>query len=91
MCLSNVFIMPSYREGFGTSVIEAAACGLPTIASNIYGLNDAVVNHETGILFQVKNYKKLSDKMKFFIMIEIYVMSMVKCIKKSKIFSLKNK
>ena len=62
MCLSNVFIMPSYREGFGTSVIEAAACGLPTIASNIYGLNDAVVNHETGILFQVKNYKELSDK-----------------------------
>lgn len=62
MCLSNVFIMPSYREGFGTSVIEAAACGLPTIASNIYGLNDAIVNHKTGLLFQVKNYEELSNK-----------------------------
>lgn len=47
---SDVFVLPSYREGFGTSVIEAAASGIPTVASDIYGLRDAVVDGVTGVL-----------------------------------------
>ncbi len=50
MAASDIFSLPSYREGFGTSVIEAAACGLPTVCSNIYGLTDAVVDGVTGLL-----------------------------------------
>ncbi len=50
MAAADVFCLPSYREGFGTVVIEAAACGLPAIASRIYGLTDAVVDGVTGIL-----------------------------------------
>ncbi|MEQ9144274.1 MAG: glycosyltransferase [Parvibaculaceae bacterium] len=46
----DVFCLPSYREGFGTSVIEAAACAVPTIASRIYGLTDAVEDGVTGLL-----------------------------------------
>ena len=38
----DVFCLPSYREGFGSSAIEAAACGVPAIASRIYGLTDAI-------------------------------------------------
>ncbi|MGB2270247.1 MAG: glycosyltransferase, partial [Cycloclasticus pugetii] len=35
-------VLPSYREGFGSVIIEAAAMSLPTISTNIYGLVDAV-------------------------------------------------
>lgn len=50
MAIADILCLPSYREGFGTVVIEAAAMGVPTVGSDIYGLSDAVVNGETGIL-----------------------------------------
>jgi glycosyltransferase involved in cell wall biosynthesis len=50
MAAADVFCLPSYREGFGQVAIEAAATGLPVIASRIYGVIDAVVEGETGLL-----------------------------------------
>lgn len=50
MAIADILCLPSYREGFGTVVIEAAAMGVPTVGSDIYGLSDAVVNGETGML-----------------------------------------
>lgn len=46
----DVCCLPSYREGFGTTIIEAAACGVPALASRIYGLVDAVDEGHTGLL-----------------------------------------
>ena len=51
MAAADVFCLPSYREGFGTVILEAAACGVPGIASRIYGVTDAVVDGVTGMLF----------------------------------------
>lgn len=51
MAAADIFCLPSYREGFGMTIIEAAACGLPTVASDIYGITDAVANGKTGLLF----------------------------------------
>ena len=47
----DLFCLPSFREGFGVSVLEASACQVPVVASRIYGLTDAVVEGETGWLF----------------------------------------
>lgn len=49
MAAADFFCLPSYREGFGTVVIEAAACGLPAMVSEIYGLTDAVEKEVSGV------------------------------------------
>jgi glycosyltransferase involved in cell wall biosynthesis len=46
----ELVILPSYREGFGTVLIEAAAMGLPVVATAIPGCVDAVIDNMTGIL-----------------------------------------
>lgn len=61
MSISDMLVLPSYREGFGTVVIEAGAMGIPTIGSNIYGLSDSIINGETGLLVPVKNIDKLAE------------------------------
>lgn len=50
MAAADLFALPSHRESFGLSVIEAAACGIPAVGCNIYGLSDAIVDRETGVL-----------------------------------------
>ena len=45
---SDAFCFPSYREGLGLASIEAMACGLPIITSNIHGINDYSVDGVTG-------------------------------------------
>lgn len=51
MTAADIFCLPSYREGFGMTIIEAASCGVPAVASRIYGITDAVENCKTGLLF----------------------------------------
>jgi len=49
---ADFLCLPSYREGFGLVTIEAAAAGIPTLASRIYGITDAIIDGVTGILHQ---------------------------------------
>ncbi len=51
MAAADIFCLPSYREGFGQVIIEAAASGVPAVASRIYGISDAVEENKTGLLF----------------------------------------
>jgi glycosyltransferase involved in cell wall biosynthesis len=50
MAASDVFCLPSHREGFGAVIIEAAAAGLPSIGSHVYGITDAIEDGLTGVL-----------------------------------------
>ena len=60
LAIADILCLPSYREGFGTVVIEAAAMGVPTVGTDIYGLSDAVVHGETGILVPPRHVEELT-------------------------------
>jgi glycosyltransferase involved in cell wall biosynthesis len=60
---SDFLVLPSYREGFGSIVIEAAALGVPTIGTNIYGLVDAIQDGVTGDLIEPRDAKALEEKL----------------------------
>lgn len=55
----DVFVLPTYREGFGSSVLEAACIGLPCICSDAYGVQDAFVEDETGLRCKVGDAESL--------------------------------
>lgn len=61
---ADCYVLPSYREGFGMSVIEAEAMGVPVIVTNIPGPVDAVVDNKTGLLVKKADEDSLLDAMK---------------------------
>jgi glycosyltransferase involved in cell wall biosynthesis len=60
-CWANLF--PSPKEGWGITVVEAAACGTPSIASDSPGLRDSVVDGETGSLVPHGDVRALADRL----------------------------
>ena len=55
----DIFCLPTYREGFGSSVIEASCLGLPVICSDTYGVMDAMVDNATGLRCKVGDVDSL--------------------------------
>jgi glycosyltransferase involved in cell wall biosynthesis len=57
----DIFVLPSYREGFPRSAMEAAACGLPVIATDIRGCRQVVTNGQSGLLVPLHDPARLAD------------------------------
>lgn len=57
-----ILVNPSIREGWGLVVIEAAAVGTPTIAFNVPGLRDSIINGKTGFLSNEQSVEGLASK-----------------------------
>jgi len=59
--LMHIVVLPTYREGFPNVPLEAAAMGLPVVATRIPGCVDAVVDGVTGILVSPRDSVALAD------------------------------
>ncbi len=60
---ADCFVMPSYREGFPNTVLEAGAMGLPSIVTDINGSREIVENGENGLVVPPRDAVALHDAM----------------------------
>jgi glycosyltransferase involved in cell wall biosynthesis len=56
----DVAVLPSYREGLPKSLIEAAACGLPLVTTDVPGCREVVTDGENGLLVPVRDAQALA-------------------------------
>ena len=64
--LMNVLVLPSYREGFPTVVLEAGAMGIPVIVSRSTGCIDSIKEGETGVFTDISAESISNNIEKFF-------------------------
>lgn len=65
MALADLFVFPSYREGFPNVLLEAGAMKLPIICSNIGGNIDIVQHNETGLIFETYDEADMQEKLEW--------------------------
>ncbi len=63
----DVVVLPSEHEALGTALLEAQACGVPVIGSNVGGISECILHGETGFLFEKDSLQDLRNKIKKFI------------------------
>lgn len=59
---ADLFILPSTEDNFPNTVLEAMACGVPVVASDVGGIPEMVVPGETGLLAKAKSAEDLAEK-----------------------------
>lgn len=64
---SSCIVLPSYHEGMSNTLLEAASCERPLIASNIPGCKEAIEDNKTGFLIELGNVDDLYEKMISFV------------------------
>lgn len=62
----DIFVLPSYREGLPTVILEASAMELPVVTTQVTGCSDSIINEETG-LFCSHTPGSIADKIQFYI------------------------
>ena len=80
---SDVFVLPSYREGLPKVALEAACSEMPLILTDVNGCRDCLIEGETGFLVRSKDHEELRNKMIYFINNKEKISSMGK---KSRLF-----
>lgn len=61
---ADCFVMPSYREGFPNTVLEAGAMGLASIVTDINGSREIIVDGENGMIVPPQDEARLYQAMK---------------------------
>ncbi len=67
IALSDFIFHPSHHEGMSNVILEASAIGRPSVASNISGINEIIIDKVSGLLFEPKNVKDIFNKLTEFI------------------------
>lgn len=57
----DIYCAPSLAESFGVAIIEASACKLPVVVTNVGGLKEVVKHGETGIIVESENAQQLAE------------------------------
>jgi glycosyltransferase involved in cell wall biosynthesis len=63
----DVYVLPSTREGFGVTIIEAMASGTPVVACRVRGPRDIITDGVDGILVKDRDPGELADAVNFFL------------------------
>lgn len=63
MCMFDVLVHPTYREGFGKVLQEAMGVGVPIITTDVPGPSEVVENNVSGVLCRVRDPEDLAEKM----------------------------
>ncbi len=86
MSMAEVFVFPSFYEGFGLPVIEAMACGAPVITTNVTSLPE--VGGDAAVYFEAGNYEELKEKIESLLSDSVFRINLKeKSLKHSKDFS----
>lgn len=83
LAISNLFVLPSYREGLPNVLIEAGSYGVPLVATNINGCNEVIVDGENGALVNAKDEQSLYYAIEKFIVDEKYYSNIKRNVRKS--------
>ncbi len=75
---TDIFVLPSYKEGYPNALLEAMASGIPSIASNVGGVPDIITDGVNGCLITPKNSQMLAEKIKYLVENEAIRMEMSK-------------
>lgn len=70
LALSDIFVLPSYREGVPRTLLEAGAMEKPIVTSDAIGCREVVENGKNGFIVPVKDYKTLAEKIEILIINE---------------------
>lgn len=67
LVISDVFVFPSYREGFPNVVMQAGAMGLPSVVTDINGCNEIITDQLNGFVIPPRDVDSLKEKMEVYL------------------------
>jgi glycosyltransferase involved in cell wall biosynthesis len=65
LCAGDVFTLTSYREGLPFAVLEAMACGLPCVVTNVGGNAEAVIQNSNGLVVNAGSVDEVVEAISF--------------------------
>ncbi|MFH2035859.1 MAG: glycosyltransferase family 4 protein [Candidatus Zixiibacteriota bacterium] len=60
---TDIYVSPSHNEGINGSLVEASACGICPVVTDIPSHREIVIEGETGMLFPIEDFEKLADQL----------------------------